>query len=144
MSDTGTVVESVVESHAGITMVRASENFRSWRTAEYPAGLSARNVGAKELSMNVSTLPPGGVISAHIHVGFEVGIYVLEGAMRYEYGPGLTETMTGGPGDFIFVEPGVPHEVFNVSDTEPAISVVARSSADEWDQIIPYDRASGL
>ena len=140
MSEQATASESIVESRAGISVVRAQENYRSWKTAEYPAGLSANNVGAKELSMNISTLPAGGVISAHIHVGFEVGIYVLSGAMRYEYGPGLTETMISGPGDFVFVEPGVPHEVFNVSDTEPAICVVARSAADEWDRIVPYER----
>jgi len=35
---------------------------------------------------------------------------------------------------------GVPHEVFNLSDTDPVVAVVARSSADEWDNIIPYAR----
>ena len=43
-------------------------------------------------------------------------------------------------GDFIYIKPGVPHEVFNMSDTEPVVAFVARSSADEWDNIIPYDR----
>lgn len=28
-----------------------------------------------------------------------------------------------------------------MSDTEPVIAYVARSSADEWDNIIPYDRS---
>ena len=41
-------------------------------------------------------------------------------------------------GDFIYIEPGVPHEVFNISETEPLIAFVARSTADEWDQIINY------
>jgi len=27
-----------------------------------------------------------------------------------------------------------------MSDTEPVVAFVARSSADEWDDIIPYDR----
>jgi hypothetical protein len=27
-----------------------------------------------------------------------------------------------------------------MSDTEPVVAFVARSSADEWDKIIPYDR----
>ena len=44
-------------------------------------------------------------------------------------------------GDFIYIKPGVPHEVFNMSDTEPVVAFVARSSADEWDNIIPYDRS---
>jgi uncharacterized RmlC-like cupin family protein len=43
-------------------------------------------------------------------------------------------------GDFIFIEPGVPHEVFNMSDTEPVVAVVARSDASEWEHIVPYDR----
>jgi uncharacterized RmlC-like cupin family protein len=43
-------------------------------------------------------------------------------------------------GDFIYIKPGVPHEVFNMSDTEPVVAFVARSSPDEWDNIIPYER----
>jgi uncharacterized RmlC-like cupin family protein len=43
-------------------------------------------------------------------------------------------------GDFIYIKPGVPHEVFNMSDTEPVVAFVARSSAAEWDDIIPYHR----
>src|SRR5262249_22206480 len=35
-----------------------------------------------------------------------------------------------GAGDFIYIEPGVPHEVFNLSDTGPFVAVVARLVAD--------------
>jgi hypothetical protein len=28
-----------------------------------------------------------------------------------------------------------------MSDTEPVVAFVARSSPDEWDNIIPYDRS---
>jgi uncharacterized RmlC-like cupin family protein len=44
-------------------------------------------------------------------------------------------------GDFLFIEPDIPHEVHNLSDTEPVVAVVARSDADEWQNIIPYDRS---
>jgi uncharacterized RmlC-like cupin family protein len=37
----------------------------------------------------------------------------------------------------------VPHEVFNLSDTEPVVAVVARSDADEWSHIAVYDRDTG-
>jgi uncharacterized RmlC-like cupin family protein len=37
----------------------------------------------------------------------------------------------------------VPHEVFNLSDTEPVIAVVARSDAEEWAHIVTYDRTTG-
>jgi uncharacterized RmlC-like cupin family protein len=32
-------------------------------------------------------------------------------------------------GDFIYIKPDVPHEVFNMSDTEPVVAFVARPSA---------------
>jgi uncharacterized RmlC-like cupin family protein len=34
----------------------------------------------------------------------------------------------------------VPHEVFNMSPTDPVVAVVARSDASEWQHIIPYSR----
>ena len=90
--------------------------------------------------MNVATIPPGGVAAAHIHVGFEVMLYILEGRVRHEYGPRLEHSVENVAGDFIFIEPGVPHEVFNLSKTEPVVAVVARSDASEWENIVPYDR----
>jgi uncharacterized RmlC-like cupin family protein len=90
--------------------------------------------------MNVATIPPGGIAYAHIHVGFEVMLYIVEGRVRHEYGPGLQHTVENGAGDFIFIEPGVPHEVFNLSDAEPVVAVVARSDASEWQNIVPYAR----
>ncbi len=37
---------------------------------------------------------------------------------------------------------GIPQEVFNLSDSEPAVALIARSAADEEEQTIPYDRES--
>jgi uncharacterized RmlC-like cupin family protein len=130
-----------VEGGDGIHVIRGSRNCRSWNNIEYKVGLSAKNVGARKLSMNVATIHPGGVAYAHIHVGFELMLYILEGRVRHEYGPGLEQVIDNQAGDFIFIEPGVPHEVFNLSQTEPVVAVVARSDAGEWENIIPYDRA---
>ena len=126
----------------GIFTVRGSGDVRGWNGIRYKAGLSEKNVNAKQLSMNVATIPPGGVAAAHIHVGFEVMLYILQGRVRHAYGPGLVNVVENEAGDFIFIEPGVPHEVYNIGDGEPVVAVVARSSADEWDKIIPYDPRS--
>jgi uncharacterized RmlC-like cupin family protein len=67
-------------------------------------------------------------------------LYILEGRVRHEYGEGLRQVVENVAGDFIFIQPGVPHEVFNVSDTEPVVAVVARSDPGEWQNIIPYRR----
>ncbi|MGI9076706.1 MAG: cupin domain-containing protein [Gemmatimonadaceae bacterium] len=123
-----------------IRVVRGGGNSRDWNGIHYKEGLSRTNVGATRLSMNVATIPPGGVAYAHIHVDFEVMLYILEGRVRHEYGDGLNKVIENQAGDFIFIEPGVPHEVFNMSDTEPVVAVVARSDADEWQNIVPYDR----
>jgi uncharacterized RmlC-like cupin family protein len=131
-----------VEKLDGITVIRASGDCRQWNGIRYKLGMSGKNVGAKDLSMNVATIPPGGVAAAHIHDGFEVMLYIFEGRVRHEYGDGLRKSVENAAGDFIFIEPGVPHEVFNMSDTEPVVAVVARSDASEWDRIIPYDRPS--
>jgi uncharacterized RmlC-like cupin family protein len=131
-----------VEGSDGISVIRKSATCRGWNGIQYKVGLSARNVPARQLSMNVATIPPGGVAGAHIHVDFEVMLYILQGRVRHEYGPGLKQIVENEAGDFIFIEPGVPHEVFNCSETEPVVAVVARSDAGEWEHIIPYDRTS--
>jgi uncharacterized RmlC-like cupin family protein len=140
MTDTGEDLKQYVEGGDGIFVIRGSGNCRAWNGIRYKPGLSAKNVGARKLSMNVATIPPGGVAYAHIHVDFEVMLYILQGRVRHEYGPGLKKVIENEAGDFIYIEPGVPHEVFNVSDTEPVVAVVARSDATEWENIIPYDR----
>jgi len=132
-----------VEGHDGILVIRGGGSVRGWNGIRYRTGMSARNVGAKQLSMNVATIPPGGVAHAHIHVGFEVMLFILQGRVRHEYGEGLRQVVENEAGDFIFIEPGVPHEVFNASDTEPVVAVVARSDASEWENIVAYDRAMG-
>lgn len=132
----------LVEGRDGISVLRGSDVCRSWNGIQYKMGLSEKNVPARSLSMNVATIPPGGVAKAHIHVGFEVMLYILAGRVRHEYGPGLTKVVENEAGDFIFIEPGVPHEVFNLSDTEPVEAVVARSDASEWEHIVSYDRGA--
>jgi uncharacterized RmlC-like cupin family protein len=135
-------LKKYVEAGDGIHVIRGSENCRDWNNIRYKVGLSSKNVGSSKLSMNVATIPPGGVAYAHIHVDFELMLYILEGRVRHEYGPGLNKVVENQAGDFIYIEPGIPHEVFNMSETEPVVAVVARSDADEWQNIIPYDRDS--
>lgn len=130
--------ERSVEGSDGILTIRGSGTHRSWNGIRYKTGISGRNVGAKKLSMNVATIPPGGVAYAHIHVDFEVMLYILEGRVSHDYGEGLTKHIENAAGDFIFIEPGVPHEVRNLSDAEPVVAVVARSDASEWENIVDY------
>lgn len=57
-------------------------------------------------------------------------------------GDNLDRSVDNEAGDFIFIEPGVPHEVYNLSDSEPVVAVVARSDSSEWQNITPYPSAA--
>ena len=139
-SDNDKIDTSAVEDHGGILTIRGGGKRRDWNGIHYKQGMSAKNVGTKSLSANIATIPPGGVAYAHIHVGFEVMLYILEGRVRHEYGPALEHVIENQAGDFIFIEPGVPHEVFNLSKTDPVVAVVARSDASEWENIVNFTR----
>ena len=136
MNDSG--LEQTAEDGDGILCVRNPETHRGWNGIRYKTGMSAKNVGSGKLSMNVAIVPPGAVAFAHIHVDFEVMLFILEGSVRHEYGENLEQSVDNSAGDFIFIQPGVPHEVINLSDTEPVIAVVARSDATEWENIVDY------
>src|SRR5438105_5053395 len=109
---------SAVEDHDGILTIRGGGARRDWNGIHYKQGMSAKNVGTTKLSANIATIPPGGVAYAHIHVEFEVILYILEGKVRHEFGSGLKKVLENKAGDFIYIKPGVPHEVFNMRDTE--------------------------
>ena len=135
---------NAVEDHDGILTIRGGGGKRDWNGIHYKQGMSAKNVGSTKLSCNVATIPPGGVAYAHIHDGFELMLYILEGNVRHEFGDHLRKVLENKAGDFIYIKSGVPHEVFNMSKTEPVIAFVARSSANEWDNIVPYHREKGI
>ena len=135
---TATDLTQTAEDGDGILCVRNPETHRGWNGIRYKTGMSAKNVGSENLSMNVAIVPPGAVAFAHTHVDFEVMLFILKGDVRHEYGENLEQSMDNSAGDFIFIQPGVPHEVINLSDTEPVIAVVARSDATEWENIVDY------
>jgi uncharacterized RmlC-like cupin family protein len=139
MKQDDSVKPELVEAHEGIQVLRGggADHKRGWNGIQYQQGLSARNVGSKDLSINIATVPPGAIAYAHIHDGFEVMLYIVEGRVRHDFGPDLKYSVVNEAGDFIYIEPGIPHEVFNIGDG-PLTAFVARSTADEWDKIVNY------
>jgi uncharacterized RmlC-like cupin family protein len=104
----------------------------------YFLGVSGQTVGATGLSMHLVVIPPGARAEPHIHVGYETGIYVLQGRVETRYGEGLTQSIVSEAGDFLFVPPGVPHEAINLSSSEPARAIIARNDPAEQDKVVPY------
>ena len=104
----------------------------------YFIGVSGSTVGARGLSMHLVVIPPGARAEPHIHLGYETGIYVIQGRVETRFGDGLTQSIVSEAGDFLFVPPGVPHEAINLSSTEPARAIVARNDPAEQDKVVPY------
>jgi uncharacterized RmlC-like cupin family protein len=102
-------------------------------------GVSADTVGANGLSLKLIVIPPGGKAAPHRHVGYETAIYMLSGRVETKYGEGLQESITTEPGDFLFIPAGVPHQPFNLSQTEEARALAARNDANEEEHVEPYE-----
>ena len=104
----------------------------------YLVGVSAKQTGAQFLSMQLVTLPPGGSCRPHIHVDSESALFIMSRDVETLFGKDLAKSVISHAGDFIFISAGVPHQGRNLSDTEPAIAVVARNDADEQERVVPY------
>jgi uncharacterized RmlC-like cupin family protein len=104
----------------------------------YFIGISGQTVGATGLAMHLVVIPPGARATPHSHVGYETGIYVLEGTVCTRWGRSLEHEVISKAGDFLFVPPGVPHEAINLSATQPARAVIARNDPDEQDKVLPF------
>jgi uncharacterized RmlC-like cupin family protein len=124
-----------------LVTVRPDREIATRQRLPYFVGISEASAGARGLSMHLVVVPPGGHAEPHVHRGYETGIYVLEGRVETRYGPGLRESVINEAGDFLFIPPGVPHQPFNLSDTEPARAIVARNDANEQERVEPYDPA---
>ena len=102
-------------------------------------GISADTAGAQGISMNLIVIPPGGAAQPHLHRGYETAIYLLAGRVETRYGPGLRQSVINQAGDFIYIPADVPHQPVNLSDTEPAQAIVARTDANEQESVEAYD-----
>lgn len=123
-----------------VQAVRPDREVLTRQRLPYFVGISGQTVGASGLSMHLVVIPPGARAEPHVHIGYETGIYVLEGTVCTRWGPCLEHEVISRAGEFLFVPPGVPHEAINLSQTEPARAVVARNHPAEQDLVEPHVR----
>lgn len=118
--------------------VRPDTEVMTRQRLPYFVGISGQTVGAQGLSMHLVVIPPGGRAEPHVHIGYETGIYVLEGRVLTRWGVSLENEIVSQAGEFLFIPPGVPHEAINLSASEVARAVVARNDPAEQDKVEPY------
>ncbi|HEX2993701.1 MAG TPA: cupin domain-containing protein [Anaerolineales bacterium] len=129
-------------SNAEIITIRPQETTMTRQQLPNFVGISAATTGARHLAMNIVVIPPGGAALPHIHQGYETAIYLLSGRVETRYGPGLRNSVINEAGDFIFIPADVPHQPVNLSATEPARAIVARSDPNEQESVVMYDPMS--
>ena len=132
----------MIETEPKVQAVRPASEMSTLQRLPYFIGISGRTVDATGLSMHLVVIPPGARSEPHIHVGYETGLYILEGTVLTRWGPSLEHEVVSNPGEFLFVPPGVPHEAINLSGTQPARAVVARNDAAEQDKVQPFVRGA--
>src|SRR5690606_6637823 len=130
--------DTMTDTTPEIKALRPDREVMTRQRLPYFVGISGDTVGASGLSMHIVVIPPGARAEPHVHVGYETGIYVLEGRVLTRWGRALENEVVSQAGDFLFVPPGVPHEAINLSETEPARAVVARNHPAEQDLVEPF------
>jgi uncharacterized RmlC-like cupin family protein len=119
----------------GVITVRPSGTTISRQRLQQFVGSSGANSGARELSLNRVVIPPGKSAKAHRHIGSESAIDIIQGTVLTRYGDKLQWSVVHGPGDFLFIPPGVLHQPTNLSSTQPAVAIVARNNPDEQEHV---------
>jgi uncharacterized RmlC-like cupin family protein len=69
---------------------------------------------------------PGVVSGWHHHGDHDTTVYVIEGTVRIEFGPGGGHAVDAGPGDFIHIPKHVVHREVNAGAT-PSQEVITRA-----------------
>jgi len=127
------------ETHRTCVVVRGGAAFTGRQGLRYFEGISAQSAGAERLCMHRLVIPPGGRANPHLHEDHESAVFVLSGAAEMRYGAGLAERLTMGPGDFLYIPAGVPHQPANLSATEPCTAVIARTDPNEQESVVLLD-----
>ena len=98
-------------------------------------GISGENAGARHLCLNKVVIPAGAAAHAHLHRNHETAIYLVQGRVETFYGEGLAKSVVNEAGDFIYIPAGVPHKPVNLSQTDDAIAIVARTDPNEQESV---------
>jgi uncharacterized RmlC-like cupin family protein len=122
----------------GVVVVRPAAEVMSRQQLPYYVGISEATAGAKNISMNLIIIPPGGAAEPHLHKGYESAIYLLRGRVDTRYGQKLQNSVICQAGDFIYIDADVPHQPINLSATEPAMALVARNDPNEQEHVVAY------
>ena len=135
----GTFVVAALAQQSGVNAeiitVRPSATTGTKQGLPVFQGISGQNAGAKGISMNKVIIPPGGAAKRTCTRAMSSVIYLLKGRVQTLYGEGLKKSVINEAGDFLYIPADLPHKPINLSTTEAAEAIVARTDPDEQESV---------
>jgi quercetin dioxygenase-like cupin family protein len=113
-AETGTW--SMEDHMSADAVIRMPEENKGVILRGHPMVFLVTGENTRHTSMFDWTIPPGFATGRHVHRVQEETFYVIEGECEWHVGE---RTIRATPGTYLFVPPGVPHNITNVSD-QPA------------------------
>lgn len=83
-------------------------------------------IGSHGIASCVVVMPPGAKAKTHLHNKHELIVVCVEGHAATLVGPEM-KPLFHGPGDFLFVPPGVEHTAVNLSTTDRLVAFEIRT-----------------
>ena len=98
---------------SAMAVIRMPGEGKEVTLAGQPMAFLVTGEDTKHTSMFDWTLPAGFSTGLHVHRVQEETFYVLEGECQWQVGDQLIKAV---PGTYLFIPPGVPHNIGNASD----------------------------
>lgn len=117
-------------------VIRNEDTYQGKQGLTYFTGISKESVGSEGVCLHVLTIPPGGRANAHYHDGHESAIYMVSGRAEQLWGLQLENHDQIQAGNYVYIPSGVPHVVWNPSETENAVAVIARTDPNEQESVV--------
>lgn len=127
-----------MKATSGLTckVVSNPADFLGKQALVYQSAISAESVGATGICMHLVNFPPSARAKAHLHERHETAIYLLQGEVGMWYGEKLEQHLTMKVGEFLYIPAGMPHLPYNLSDTQAAQGVLARTDPNEQESVV--------
>jgi uncharacterized RmlC-like cupin family protein len=110
----------------GFRLVKAAD--RTVAANQTPGMVREEAVQTGDMWAGVARTAPGMISGWHHHGAWKSVIYVLEGAIRIDFGAGGHSSLLGEAGDYLFIPAGEIHRESNPSAVEQVLVVVRTGS----------------
>ncbi len=94
-------------------VIRLPDEYRGVMLSGHPMVFLVTGEDTGHTSMFDWTIPAGFATGRHVHRVQEETFYLLEGECEWQVGG---KTIRAMPGTYLFIPPGVPHNITNVSE----------------------------